>query len=203
MPLLLLTLCLWFQPFTRPVISQTLSTLTLSQNQRDNLYVALRYLDGLMLLPGERFSFNQVVGPRTAARGYLPAPSYLGGESPATLGGGICLLSSVLYQTALKAGFSIEERVPHLRTIHSVPPGLDATVWYGQADLKFTNTLDMPVYLKARLQSGALSLSWQGRNAIRPHAIQRRVLRRNPQAVQVTVLRDGQTVSTDLYRLAP
>ena len=132
----------WFtQPFSRTLVAQNQSIQMLSTAQQSNLRIAARRLDGLVLRPGGEFSFNRVVGPRTWARGYRPAPSYLGGDSPATLGGGICLLSSALYQAALKAGLKIEQRVPHLRTIHSVPPGLDATVWYGGADLRFVNNL--------------------------------------------------------------
>src|SRR5205085_2176072 len=108
-------------------------------------------LDGLILQPGTQFSFNQAIGPRTTKRGYRPAPSYLGVDSPSTLGGGLCLLSSGIYQLALETGLPIQQRVPHLRTIHSVPPGLDATVWYGGADLRFTNTLSQPIQFSATL----------------------------------------------------
>jgi vancomycin resistance protein VanW len=202
LPLCLLMLCWCLQPFSTVLVSKTYSIQSLNQAQITNLRVAARHLDGLVLQPGDRFSFNRVIGPRTAPRGYRPAPSYLGGESPASMGGGICLLSSAVYQLALEAGLPIQERIPHLRTIHSVPPGLDATVWYGRADLQFTNSLSIPVRVSAKLHSGALALALQGEKAIEPPAIQRVTRRLSPEQVQVTVLRAGQVVSSDRYRLS-
>ncbi|HEY9687892.1 MAG TPA: VanW family protein [Coleofasciculaceae cyanobacterium] len=185
------------------MVSKTYSTRSLNQAQLTNLRVAVKHLDGLVLRPGDSFSFNRVVGPRTAPRGYRLAPSYLGGESPASMGGGICLLSSAVYQLVLEAGLPIQERVPHLRTIHSVPPGLDATVWYGQADLKFANSLPIPLRVTAKLRSGSLQLGLQGEKVIDPVVIQRITRKLNPEQVQVTVLRAGQVVSSDRYRLSP
>jgi vancomycin resistance protein VanW len=202
LPLCLLMLCWWLQPFSTVLVSKTYSIQSLNQAQITNLRVAARHLDGLVLQPGDSFSFNRVVGPRTAPRGYRLAPSYLGSESPDSMGGGICLLSSAVYQLALKVGFPIQERVPHLRTIHSVPPGLDATVWYGRADLQFTNSLSIPVRVMAKLHSGTLALALQGEKAIEPLAIQRVTRLLNPEQVQVTVFRSGQVVSSDRYRLS-
>lgn len=202
-PLALLALCWWNQPFGDTLLSRTMSTATLNAAQVTNLRVAARHLDDYVLQPGDTFSFNRVVGPRTEGRGYRTAPSYLGGESPSTMGGGICLLSSAVYRLALEAGFPIERRVPHLRTIHSVPPGLDATVWYGGADLKFRNSLSKPVRIMAKVQAGQLVLGLQGTGQFRAQSVYRRVRRLNPTQVQVTVLRGGQPVSHDLYRLSP
>lgn len=201
LPLLLLACCWWARPFSETVNRQVFSTRMLSSAQITNLRVAVRHLDGTVLRPGESFSFNRIVGPRTRARGYLPAPSYLGEESPATLGGGICLLSSAVYQLALSSGLQIDRRVPHLRAIRSVPPGLDATVWYGGADLQFVNTLPTPIRLQAVVENSQLSLALQGSHRIKPARIQRMAVRRNTHEVQVTVLRDNQLVSSDLYRL--
>jgi vancomycin resistance protein VanW len=202
-PLALAATCWLTQPFARTVVAQQQSTQMLSGAQQNNLEVAARRLDGLVLRSGERFSFNRVVGPRTLTRGYRPAPSYLGGESPATVGGGICLLSSALYQAALKAGLKIEQRVPHLRTIHSVPPGLDATVWYGGADLRFTNNLSSPIRLNVGIQNHQLFLSLSGTSSVPTQAIQRVETQRNGQELLVTVFQEGQMISRDLYRLSP
>lgn len=202
-PLVLASTCWLTRPFTQTLVEQDQSIQTLSEAQKSNLQTAARRLDGLVLQPGETFSFNKVVGPRTLVRGYRPAPSYLDGESPATLGGGICLLSSALYQAALKTGLKIEQRVPHLRTIHSVPPGLDATVWYGGADLRFMNTLKNPIRLNARMQNQQLALSFRGAQTVPVRAIQRVVTQRNAQELLVTVFQQGQMVSRDLYRLSP
>jgi vancomycin resistance protein YoaR len=203
LPLLLLTLCLWWQPFPYTTNSQTLSTRNLSSAQFINLKRAAQPLDGLVLAPGEIFSFNKTLGPRTTQRGYLPAPSYLGGESPSTVGGGICLLSSALYQLALKTGLDINARTPHLRTIHSVPPGLDATVWYGREDLRFTNTLGHPLRLSARLDRDTLRLALWSTKPVQPQTVKRILLRRNAKEIQVQVLRNQHLISSDLYRLSP
>ncbi|MBY0405877.1 MAG: VanW family protein, partial [Cyanobacteria bacterium] len=80
-----------------------------------------------------------------------------------TLGGGVCFSSSILYQLALKAGFKIIERSPHQRSIHSVPLGLDATVWDQGADLKIQNTWDVPLLLHQKTSPEFISLQLQGR----------------------------------------
>jgi vancomycin resistance protein VanW len=203
LPLSLLAVAWSLRPFTHSVSAVTLSTRTLSAVQVSNLRVAARYLDGVSLRPGEVFSFNRWVGPRTEARGYRNAPSYLEGGTSATMGGGICLLSSAVYQLALQSGMEIRQRVPHLRTIHSVPPGLDATVWYGGADLQFVNTRSTPIQLAVSVQSGALKLTFSGRETVKPQAISRLVNRRNRNELLVVVLRNRQIVSRDLYRLSP
>lgn len=151
-------------PFAKTVSSKSVSLRPLSFEQKNNLNVAAQRLNGLVIRPGETFSFNAAVGPRTGKRGYQPAPSYLGagGESPQTLGGGICLLSSCLYQNALAAGMPIVERVPHLRTVRTVPPGLDATVWYGSADLRFKNQTDCPIQIKTEMSDAQLKVQLLG-----------------------------------------
>lgn len=203
LPVLLLILCLRTSPFAHTLVQEQFSTRTLSAAQRTNLRLAAQRLDGAILQPGDRFSFNRVIGPRTTGRGYLAAPSYLGGDSPDTVGGGICLLSSALYRLSLESGLTVLNRTPHLRTIHSVPPGLDATVWYGGADLQFSNSLPFPIRLRASLNSGALSLALEGARPVKPMALTRLISQSRDGRVQVTVLRDRRPVSHDLYRLSP
>lgn len=149
-------------PFSKVIVSHTVSLRPLSYEQKNNLFEAAMRINGIILKPGEIFSFNGRVGPRTGKRGYQPAPSYLGGETPSTIGGGICLLSSCLYQNALTAGLRIVERVPHLRTVKTVPAGLDATVWYGGPDLRFQNTSDEPIEIKAWTTDSQLKVELLG-----------------------------------------
>jgi vancomycin resistance protein YoaR len=203
LPAVLLLACWGLQPFSKMAASKTLSTTILSRAQTTNLVMASRYLDGWVLKSGEQFSFNRIVGPRTVARGYVQAPSYLEADSPPTTGGGICLLSSGLYQLALSAGLAIEQRVPHLRTIHSVPPGLDATVWYGGADLRFVNTLPFPVRIRSRVQDKTLFLVLEGAHIVQPVRVSRIEQRQNPTEVVVTVFQREHMVSRDRYRLSP
>jgi vancomycin resistance protein YoaR len=202
-PLALAWACLWGNPFSHVLGTTSLSLQTLSPEQKSNLMVALRPVDGQVIEPGEVFSFNRTVGPRTASRGYLPAPSYLGGASPNTIGGGICLLSSALYQLALKSNLRIIQRVPHLRTIHSVPPGLDATVWYGGPDLQFKNSLNSPVRLTVTRQGNTLSVALTGKKKHPPQPIHRTVSRRSNQGLLVTVFQNQRMISRDWYRISP
>lgn len=149
-------------PFPDELASRTFSLSILSPIQRNNVDIAARAVNNMVLEPGEEFSFNRVVGPRSDGKGYRPAPSYLGPDSPSTLGGGICLVSSAIYQSALEANCKIVERVPHLRTIASVPPGLDATVWYGRADLKFRNSYSVPIQIRAECKDNNLRVKLLG-----------------------------------------
>ncbi|MBC7542931.1 MAG: VanW family protein [Candidatus Sericytochromatia bacterium] len=113
-------------------------TTDLSQRtaeQRQNIETATRALDGVTVESGRDFSFNAAVGPRTTARGYREAVALMEGNRITSVGGGICQLSSTLYGAAKRAGCPIVRRVPHRGSVQSVPPGEDATVWYGGADL--------------------------------------------------------------------
>ncbi len=100
----------------------------------------MKYLDGTVVPPGDIFSFNETVGPRTREAGFEEAIIIAGQEFVPGLGGGVCQVSTTLYNAALKAGMKITERSRHSRMIHYVPIGLDAAVSYGVIDLKFQNT---------------------------------------------------------------
>lgn len=197
----------WLErPFSRVLTSKTMSLSGLSSQQKLNIENAARCLDGFVLKPNQEFSFNAVVGPRTSSRGYLAAPSYLGKEAPSTMGGGICLLSSAVYQNALRAGLQVTERVAHLRTIKSVPAGLDATVWYGMADLRFRNTLDCPIELVTRYSPYQITVELRGNTHIegwQPARITRCERLISPGRLQACVfskhLGEARMVSRDVY----
>src|ERR1700737_2203850 len=116
LPAVLLAVYWTTRPFADVVASKTVSVSDLSVPQVMNINLAAKYLDGVTVKPGESFAFNRVIGPRTEHRGYLGAPSYVGKDTPTTTGGGICLLSSCVYQIALESGMTIKTRTPHLRT---------------------------------------------------------------------------------------
>jgi len=208
LPLALLLVYSVSYPFSEAIATTAIGISDLNNAQRSNIQLAASKVNGVVLKPGEEFSFNKVVGPRTEGRGYRAAPSYLGPDSPATIGGGICLLSSALYQSALEGGLQIRERVPHLRTIKTVPPGLDAAVWYGQADLRFKNNTKMPLQIKSEWSSQTLKVSLLGTadSAIEKAQLQRNVMRRTETQLVVELMRkQGQEcvlVSRDLYRIA-
>lgn len=196
-------------PFRDELVCKVFSLASLNPNQQFNIELAAHALDRYVLKPGEEFSFNKIVGPRSDGKGYRPAPSYLGPDSPATIGGGICLVSSALYQAALAAGLQIDERVPHMRTIASVPPGLDATVWYGRADLKFRNTSSHPLEIKAECKNHNLYVSLLSERAkdTAPIAVLKTFIsRHNRDELLVEVFRDQAGtrtfISRDNYRIS-
>lgn len=195
-------------PFSKVIVTRTVSLRPLSYEQKNNLFQAAKRIDGQIIKPGQVFSFNGRVGPRTGTQGYQPAPSYLGGDTPSTLGGGICLLSSCLYQSALTAGLKIVERVPHLRTVNTVPAGFDATVWYGRADLRFENTTEAPIEVRAFTTPSQLKVEFRGSDKLAKGCENARLRRLEqipaPGELLVEVFRSEQGhdtfVSRDLYR---
>lgn len=118
----------------------------------ENIRLSLKAINNILLLPGETFSFNDVVGERTKERGYRSAPIILGETVAPGVGGGICQTSTTLYNAVRLAKLEIVER-----RIHSIPPsyikhGLDATVAWPHTDFKFRNNLARPVIIKGEIQ---------------------------------------------------
>jgi len=149
-------------PFKECLASRSIDLTKYSSSQRLNFLTAGKALDGAVIKQHSIFSFNGRVGRRLAERGFAPAPGYLAGQKQSTIGGGICLVSSTLYQVALLSGLEIVERTPHTETVSSVAPGLDATVWYGRADLKIRNDFDVPVALSCQEDGDQLTVSIMG-----------------------------------------
>ncbi len=116
-----------------------------------NIRRAARYLDGIVLGPGEVLSFNKVVGPRTEARGFTWAPVIVADEMERGLGGGVCQVASTLHAAAVYGGLDVVQRRSHSRPSGYTPLGLDATVIYGEVDLKLKNPYDTPIILHAYL----------------------------------------------------
>lgn len=133
-----------------------------SPEQRDNIQRAAFALDGAVLESGEEWSFNRHVGPRTPERGYRTAPAFLEQDVTESVGGGICQLSSTVYNAAALAGLTVVERHAHFRRVRSVPAGRDATVWYGKADLRLLNATGAPVRLGATVADQMLTVRFLG-----------------------------------------
>jgi len=135
--------------------STSFSTNTVNNaNRAVNMKLATSKIDGTILLPGDVFSFNEVVGPRTAERGYLPANSYVGGKIVKDIGGGICQVSTTLYNSTLKADLETVSRSNHMFTVSYVPFGLDAAVDYASSvDFKFRNNTNMPIKIQGKVTS--------------------------------------------------
>lgn len=130
-----------------------------NHNRSHNIMLATRAINNYVVLPGEIFSFNKVVGKRTKAKGYLQAPVIVRGELSEGIGGGICQVSSTLFNAVDKAGLHILQRYSHSRHVAYVPEGRDATVsWYGP-DFVFQNKYAYPVLIRARSGYGQMYVS--------------------------------------------
>lgn len=114
-------------------------------------------INGTLLMPGETFSVTDAVAPFTAENGYELAPSYESGQVVDSYGGGICQVSTTLYNAVLKAELQIDARSNHTMIVNYVPPSKDAAIAEGLMDLVFTNTLDYPVYIAGSAYYGTLN----------------------------------------------
>ena len=144
-----------------------LSTFTtrFDESDRDrstNLRIACQRINGKVLMPGETFSYNQTLGARTAAAGFKNGKVYEGGEVVDGIGGGICQISSTLYNAVVMANLQTVERRNHQFVTSYVGPGRDATVVYGAIDYKFKNTRKYPVRLKASAVNGIATVTIYG-----------------------------------------
>lgn len=130
------------------VASFSTSFTTSIANRINNIELATKAINGTVLMPGETFSFNKIVGERTKARGYKEAGVIVGDKIESGLGGGICQVSSTLYNAVLRANLKVEERRNHSLPLSYVSKGLDATVDWGNIDFKFMNNFNTPIYIE-------------------------------------------------------
>ena len=134
-----------------------------NSNRTNNLDLACKAINGTILNPGEIFSFNDVVGERTAAKGYLPATVFVtGGASESELGGGVCQVTSSIYYCSLFLNLEQVHREPHMYVVDYVDLGMDATVYWGSIDYQFKNTLDYPIKIQANIDGGAVNITFWG-----------------------------------------
>lgn len=133
-----------------------------SANRVQNIKLAAQFFNGTILMPGEEFSYNGIVGRRTAARGFLPAPAYVGGESVQETGGGVCQGSSTIYLATLRANLEIVERYNHGYITRYVPDGMDATVYYGAKDFRFKNNTPFPIKVVGSVSGRTLTVNIMG-----------------------------------------
>jgi vancomycin resistance protein YoaR len=126
-------------------------------NRIHNVQLVARLLDGHLIAPGATFSFNQTTGARTADKGFREAPVIINGELQTGLGGGVCQVSTTVFNAAYEAGLKITRRTNHALYISHYPLGRDATVNYPDVDLRFVN--DTPHWLLLRTFVGSYSLT--------------------------------------------
>ena len=133
------------EAFPNLLASYTTYYSTSNSNRSTNIALASKKINGTVVMPGETFSYNTTVGKRTAAAGFKGAASYVNGEVVDSIGGGICQVSSTLYNAVLLANLEIVERTNHGYDTGYVPVSRDATVSWGGPDFKFKNSRDYPI----------------------------------------------------------
>ncbi|MHB9146628.1 MAG: VanW family protein [Symbiobacteriia bacterium] len=161
----------------RAIGRQVLSSYATRVNLRDpdrvaNIRLAAQRINGALLRPGDIFSFNQTVGPREPRFGFRQAKELYQGEYVLGYGGGVCQVSSTLYNTALLANLQVDVRAHHSRPLSYIEIGRDATVVYDYLDFRFTNSSPMPLLLAAGLDGDTLTVSLIGRRGAVPQRVE-------------------------------
>ena len=131
-----------------------------------NIRAAVEKISGKILLPGETFSYNQTVGPRTRATGFLPAPAIVHEALRPVIGGGICQVSSTLFDAVLLSDLKVLERHRHYTPVNYLPLGMDATISWGTKDFRFRNTSPGSVQIIGRVSDSTLTFQIYGENPL-------------------------------------
>ena len=131
-------------------------------NRSQNIAIAARTVNGTVLMPGETFSYNETLGQRTTAKGYREAGAYVNGQVSSEVGGGICQVSSTLYNAALLSNLEIVTRTNHSFEPSYVPAGQDATVSWRSPDFQFKNNREYPIRLVATAGNGRITFTIYG-----------------------------------------
>ena len=145
--------------FSDVLAQKTTYFRTSSYNRINNITLAAASFNGMVLNPGEEFSYNKVVGERTTAAGYLPAGAYSGGEVVSEVGGGICQVSSTLYYCTVLSNLEITSRTCHYFGVDYLPAGMDATVSWGGPEFKFKNNSEYPIKIVTEVDKNDKSLT--------------------------------------------
>jgi vancomycin resistance protein YoaR len=133
-----------------------------ADNRGKNIINATKKLNGILLMPGEEYSVENGMKPFTPANGYYEAGSYLNGKVVPSLGGGVCQVSTTLYNALILAEVEITERHAHSMTIDYVPHSMDAAIAEGSKDLRFKNNFDSPIYVEAETVAGKIVFTVYG-----------------------------------------
>ena len=147
---------------TRKLVSYTTQMGVSSSNRIHNVHLMADFIDGTVIRPGETFSFNDVVGPRTAKRGFLEGQEIVGSLVLPSIGGGVCQTATTLFNDAFEAGLPILARVNHNLYLSHYPLGRDATVSWGGPDFRFRNDLKHGILIKAAYTDQTLTFTFYG-----------------------------------------
>ncbi len=137
-------------------VSRYTTKYKINSGNEINISLAADTINGTLLLPGDTFSFNDIIGNTTLEKGYTYAPVIANSKFVQGVGGGVCQVSSTLYNAILLTGLTASQRRPHSKPSSYVPLGQDATIDWGTIDFQFINTLDYPLYICSYTQNGKL-----------------------------------------------
>jgi vancomycin resistance protein YoaR len=147
---------------TRKLVSYTTQMGVSSSNRIHNVHLMADFIDGTVVAPGERFSFNDVVGPRTADRGFLEGQEIIGSLVLPSIGGGVCQTATTLFNDAFELGLPILARTNHNLYLAHYPIGRDATVAWGGPDFQFSNDLKHGLLIKTTYSDQTLTFTFYG-----------------------------------------
>ena len=146
----------------RDILAESTTLISGTPNRINNVELSSSHVDGVLLNPGDIFSFNETVGRRTAERGFKEASAFTGELVVNEIGGGICQTSSTIYLSVLKADLQVVERRPHTMTVSYIPLGSDATIDWGNIDFKFRNSTDYPIRVETEIDGRNLTVRLVG-----------------------------------------
>lgn len=150
------------EAFPDTLASYSTSYTSSNANRSNNVELATRKINGTVLMPGETFSYNNTVGKRTVSAGFREAGAYSAGQVVTEVGGGICQVSSTLYNAVLRANLEIVARSNHHYQVGYVPVGTDATVSWGAPDFKFKNNRNYAIRINAYTSNKHVYIKIQG-----------------------------------------
>ena len=131
-----------------------------SESRAINIALSASKINGVVVKPGESFSFSNTVGPRTAANGFVIAPTFVNRQVVNGMGGGICQVSSTVYAAMITGGIPATERHAHSLPVSYIPQGMDATIVAGAKDLRFKNIYDYSILISATTGDGTVTISF-------------------------------------------
>lgn len=182
------------------------------EGRRQNIKAGAKHLHGRVILPGEEFSVATALMPFTESNGYAAGGTYIGGQLAESMGGGVCQLSTTLYNALLQTKLEITERYPHSLPVGYVPLGQDAAIAGDYKDLRFKNTTDSPVVVSCEIEGETVHILLYGTEAVKREAVSFETVltEKTKESVAVEVYRteageDGEPVrervSVDRYRV--
>lgn len=172
-----------------------------NENRSENIRVSSSAINGKLLMPGDIFSFNDVVGDRTVERGYKTSKEIIGDKYVDGIGGGVCQVSTTLYNAVLRTNLTSIERYPHTKHSSYIGSGLDATVAYKYLDYRFKNTNSYPIYIESTVHNKNVTFSIYSNSILndKKYEIVNEVVGKRVTVFKITYKNGHQVSKTFLY----